>query len=99
MFSDIRIYFSGAIFQSQSLIGRTKFPARAAAFLRSKASSALAGSDTSVNRPCFLHRSFYKHIKKRDISFRQSVSFLFLLHTPHHSKFPSTLANLIILII
>ncbi|KYQ47481.1 hypothetical protein ALC60_13496 [Trachymyrmex zeteki] len=48
VFSDVRIYFSGAILQSQSLIGRTKFPARAAASLKSKAFSALAGSDTFV---------------------------------------------------
>ncbi|KYN29179.1 hypothetical protein ALC57_01301 [Trachymyrmex cornetzi] len=48
VFSDVRIYFSGAILQSQSLVGRTKFPARAAASLRSKAFSTLAGSDTFV---------------------------------------------------
>jgi len=77
VFSDVRIYFLGAILQSQSLIGRTKFPARAAASLRSKAFSSLAGSDTFVSRACFFTLC-YKHFKKKDLLFQLQPVYLFL---------------------
>ena len=78
VFSDVRIYFLGAILQSQSLIGRTKFPARAAASLRSKAFSSLAGSDTFVSESYLFFTLCYKHFKKKDLLFQLQPVYLFL---------------------
>lgn len=89
-FSDVRIYFLGAILQSQSLIGRTKFPA---ASLRSKVSSALTRSDTFVGESClFFARAI--HILKTEIFLfhLQSVILSFSLKECTSSLL-STLAN------
>lgn len=85
MFPDVRVYFLGAILQSQSLIGRTKFPASAAASLRSKISSALTRSDTFVGESCL----FFAHairILKTEIFYStyNQLSFPFFLYIIVH---------------
>jgi len=79
VFSDVCIYFSGAIPQSQSLIGSTKFPATASP--RSKAFSSLTGSNTFVGESClfFFHRPCYKHIKKGVLFIATTINYLSFL--------------------